>query len=729
MSSLPPIRFQAAPAQPSYSGIILTNNSSNSSETFTAYNNKILQNQQNQFLAKQKSRSIAQENKMKELNQRIQDLQKRYLPMMKNVYDQYDDTQKKSKELQTQSQKLIFEDISGLAKKYEELSNKFDRFMQNDLDNKTRPLQEDIKTLKNKTNQILMTTAQHVGTIGEQIDEQVKEFKSVKNKTFLFATSIESKINDLTPNLHTNERKLNEFQKILDTDQFGISYETLEAMLTETLTNLKEVDENVIPAKIEELNTEFHNEIDDIKAKNEEQLQKIVSTLNDIKDQNDQSQSQEASTTSLFEKVIDYSFLIENQLSNLESSTKTEVNVISNNYKDGVKECLETLAEISQPDEYTAAVIDTEPQNEEEEEAKDNNNNKNTEEKDNQNPENNSEENKPKKNPYVSPEMLQQEMQKRKQNQTKKPKNPYVSVEMLQQAMQKRKEERESKKMKIQPNKPIGLRTMIMNMNKNLEDEQKEKEKQKKGKYKTFDGFQMVDDDGGEHLITIPLFEHDEEKYTKQMQELRKAIEIHLIRLRKKIRGRSANNFRNQITAYYLINAIGNTISGDSNLSGHLDNIEAQIDWCINAIQIIDKERIAAQEVGCDPLNLISRISSCNQRCLELIASLEAEKQEQMEVAKPKKPKKPKQKDQPPMYLGPLVNPGLTQVLEGQKPEEEDKNEEEEEKKNEEEEEEEKNEEEQEEEEEEEEKKDKNNKEKYDKEKEDKNDEKLNEKN
>ncbi|EAX88184.1 hypothetical protein TVAG_367820 [Trichomonas vaginalis G3] len=148
-------------------------------------------------------------------------------------------------------------------------------------------------------------------------------------------------------------------------------------------------------------------------------------------------------------------------------------------------------------------------------------------------------------------------------------------------------------------------------------------------------------------------------KLDDSVEDLKRTMEQSLRDLREKIRVTSSKNLKAQQSTYSLLTNVRNTLEGDENILGYLSAVEAQINWCVRAIQAIDADRIKAQEIGADPTNIAGRAKNIDERVSNALlrvtrleearkrgAAAQPEEDQQQQPQEEEKPKKKPQKKQ-----------------------------------------------------------------------------------
>ena len=425
-------------------------------------NTSEIQRVRSQLTSEVQNTHSKQEMRMRQLDSQLSLLQQKIRPQLQNIERQQGFTQNQLDSLRTRVQNLISEDISPLQQKFDQLGMVFDRFLRVDLESKLRPMQDDLRNSRAKLDELMSNVTTGFQRISDNVEELSKSVETTTANLSTQKAKFDKRLGEITPKLTDLEHQIKDLQSRLDETQgFGAGFQQLEKALKEALESVQYMQNEYIPNKIAESSASFVERMGTLTTRCDSELSNIQSELDGIIASNQQAEVERKDAEHNLELLITSSFEVENQLTTIETETKTKLDTLNHDLDSSVAQIRARLAEIT----HTA------------------------------------------------------------------------------------------------------------------EDEDRQ-----------------------------------QAKLDESVEDLRHSIEAQLRDLREKIRVNSSKNMKAQYTTYSLLSGVRNTLEGDTNLIGHLENVEKQIDWCVEAIKIIDKERIAAQEQGADPQNIIARAKNVEER-------------------------------------------------------------------------------------------------------------------
>ena len=449
-------------------------------------NTSEIQRVRSQLTSEVQNTHSKQEMRMRQLDSQLSLLQQKIRPQLQNIERQQGFTQNQLDSLRTRVQNLISEDISPLQQKFDQLGMVFDRFLRVDLESKLRPMQDDLRNSRAKLDELMSNVTTGFQRISDNVEELSKSVETTTANLSTQKAKFDKRLGEITPKLTDLEHQIKDLQSRLDETQgFGAGFQQLEKALKEALESVQYMQNEYIPNKIAESSASFVERMGTLTTRCDSELSNIQSELDGIIASNQQAEVERKDAEHNLELLITSSFEVENQLTTIETETKTKLDTLNHDLDSSVAQIRARLAEIT----HTA------------------------------------------------------------------------------------------------------------------EDEDRQ-----------------------------------QAKLDESVEDLRHSIEAQLRDLREKIRVNSSKNMKAQYTTYSLLSGVRNTLEGDTNLIGHLENVEKQIDWCVEAIKIIDKERIAAQEQGADPQNIIARAKNVEERVTNALLRIKRI-EENIKRAKPGKQK------------------------------------------------------------------------------------------
>lgn len=289
-----------------------------------------------------------QETKIRQLDSQLALLQQRIRPQLQNIERQQGFTQSQIDDIRQKLQTLVSGDITPLQQKYEQLGMKFDRFMKVELENKLRPVTDDLRGSRAKLEGIKSNVTTSFQKVKENIEGLNSRIDQINGNIDNNKSKFDKRISDLTPKLNDIERNIRELQTTLDeTPRIGMSFAALENLLKKTQDSVHNMQNEYIPSKIAESSAQFIERMGSLSMSCDTQLANIKTELDAIVASNQRAQSERNEIDANIEQLITQSFEIESSLTSIETETKQKIDNISRELDSNVSRIKNALQELS----------------------------------------------------------------------------------------------------------------------------------------------------------------------------------------------------------------------------------------------------------------------------------------------------------------------------------------------------------------------------------------------
>lgn len=287
-----------------------------------------------------------QEVKMHTLESQINEMEKKLQPDIQKLEHSQEEAKNQLNRVRDRITQMENEDINPLQRQYDTLAANFERFVRMDVENKLKPMQDDVKASKAKLADLTAATDTNMARLDESIKAIAEKVESTSDNLKNQQSKISTQFDELVPKVGQLEHKVQLLSNLIeDSPQISAGTSGLKTQLNKTQQILTNLTEEVIPTRINETKDQFEDAINQLNEYCKKRISDISVKLDQLKKENEavtenRRKAHETMTTLIQssqdtkEKLKNLQDTIKSRISKLNSEMEASLNATSESAKD-----------------------------------------------------------------------------------------------------------------------------------------------------------------------------------------------------------------------------------------------------------------------------------------------------------------------------------------------------------------------------------------------------------
>lgn len=267
-----------------------------------------------------------QESKIHNLESQLNDMERSIQPEIQKLEHSQEESKQQLNRARDKLNSIQSDELIPLRRQYDQLSANFERFVRMDIEAKLKPLQEDIKSSKNKVNELLMSTQTSFSKIDSSLDNISAKIDESQHNLKDQQARINTQFDAFVPKIGALTHKVALLRDLLqDSPALSNGQTTVSTSVESTNEYITRLTEQVIPQKIRATAVHFDEAHLQLEQYVSQRVDKVKTDLEKIKDKNSQVISNWKKTEETIDNLLQTSDAAKDSLKNLQDQVKIKM--------------------------------------------------------------------------------------------------------------------------------------------------------------------------------------------------------------------------------------------------------------------------------------------------------------------------------------------------------------------------------------------------------------------